>query len=247
MRRATGNFPQAKRILTIIRARGSYGQYWETNSSINAPPPFCSGWILVFMHPFLYRGVKLTFPGDMGRSLHSSVRERSWNAGNKHFATEILETGWKGQKIFKRCIKRTFLVFSVSRVGGPPFALKRVLLLPWTHSSIESSFSDTDWPLPRSGGCREKNYIVIVRVSFAPYSRERLGRNTSLMKRYHSPNWVSKKFFAAGLAVSPECVYCCETGILSKSFSLLAVWTYSRLHGSHFARAILCAESQFSL
>lgn len=157
----------------------------------------------------LYRRVKLTFPRDLvrvcvwrGNSLYSSIRGRSWNAGNKgmssHFATEILDTGWKEQKILKRCIKWNFLVCLVSRralscVGGPPFALKRVLLLPWTHSCIKSSFSDTDWPLPRSGGCRERNYIVIVRVSFASYSRGRLGRNNSLMKRYHSPSWVSKK------------------------------------------------------
>lgn len=79
------NFPKAKRILTVIRSSSGARQIWgipqEANDafSLCPPPPayfddrnvkrlqqYCAGRLPLFVHPSLYRALKLTFPLDIG-------------------------------------------------------------------------------------------------------------------------------------------------------------------------------------
>lgn len=77
------NFPKAKRVLTVIRSGVAGKQIWammaEANETFGSFPPmacfedevvkklhqYCSGRFPVFVHPSLYRALKLTFSLDI--------------------------------------------------------------------------------------------------------------------------------------------------------------------------------------
>ena len=78
------NFPQAQRVLTVLKSGGKTRQVWdmlrEANDTFDTTPPLaswthpeitkhaslCRGRVPVLMHPSLYRAAKLTFPRHVG-------------------------------------------------------------------------------------------------------------------------------------------------------------------------------------
>ena len=86
------NFPRAKKLLTVVRAGDQTSQQvWEmlkeANSAFDISAPlavwndphlkklvsFCSGRVPVYMHPSLYRAIKLTFPRHVGGVSHDAT------------------------------------------------------------------------------------------------------------------------------------------------------------------------------
>ena len=107
-------FPMANYVLTVVKTGEKTQQVWtmlrEANCIFNMPSPlaifhhqdfrklrnFCSGRDPVYLHPSLYRAVKLTFPKYIGGISYDGTIKTEMGQGRMGPAVGVLSPGMFG-------------------------------------------------------------------------------------------------------------------------------------------------------